>query len=80
MVIPISERNVSSNMSRKDTIMAIPAEYKHTTAWDGLLIKSGCYNISPEMEEEIRKNIYVWIPDGKAEPEPAEQYQPQELQ
>jgi hypothetical protein len=59
MVIPISERMVSPVLSRKDTITAIPAELKHTTSWDGIAIKSGCYPVSPEMETEIKKNIYV---------------------
>ena len=59
MIIPVSERNASPNLSRKDTIMAIPAEVKHTTSWDGMLIKSGCYPVSPETETEIKKNLYV---------------------
>jgi ribosomal protein S27E len=58
MIIPISERNVG-NLTRKDTLMAIPADVKHTTSWDGLVIKSGCYPVSPEMETEIKKNIYT---------------------
>ena len=59
MIIPISERMVSPVLSRKDTIIAIPAELKHTTSWDGIIIKSGCYPVSPEMETEIKKNIYI---------------------
>jgi hypothetical protein len=59
MIIPVSERNVSPNLSRKDTIMAIPTEVKHTTSWDGIIIKSGYYPVSPEMETEIKKNLYV---------------------
>jgi hypothetical protein len=59
MILPVSERNVSQNLTRKDTIIAIPSEMKHTTAWDGLVIKSGCYQIPAELEAEIKKNIYV---------------------
>jgi hypothetical protein len=59
MIIPISERMVSPVLSRKDTIIAIPTELKHTTSWDGIVIKSGCYPVSPEMETELKKNIYI---------------------
>jgi hypothetical protein len=57
LVIPINERYVG--ITRKDTIAAIPAEMKHSTSYDGLLIQSGCYPVSPEMETEIKKNIYI---------------------
>jgi hypothetical protein len=60
LVIPINERYVG--ITRKDTIAAIPAEMKHTTSWDGLLIQSGCYPVSQEMETEIKKNMYVREP------------------
>jgi hypothetical protein len=66
MVLPVSERNVSPNLSRKDTIKAIPAEMKHNASHDGLIIRSGCYPVSPEMEDEIRANIYV-RENGEAE-------------
>ena len=59
MIIPVSERNVSPILSRKDTIMAIPADMKLTTSYDGMIIQSGYYPVSPEMETEIKKNIYV---------------------
>ena len=57
MVIPINERNVGGMLSRKDTLLAIPADKKHLTAWDGLVIASGCYPVSKDMEMEIRRNL-----------------------
>lgn len=58
MIIPLNERNIGE-LTRRHTIFAIPTDFKHMTAWDGLTIKSGCYPISPEMEKEITKNLYV---------------------
>jgi len=58
MVIPLNERNIGE-LTRRHTISAIPTDFKHTTSWDGLIIKSGCYPISTEMETEIKKNLYT---------------------
>jgi len=57
MMFPITEKHVG--LTRRDTLMAIPTDMKHTTAWDGLVIASGCYPVSPEMEAAIIANKYV---------------------
>lgn len=58
MVIPLNERYIGG-ITRKDTLSAIPTDLKHTTAWDGLVIKSGCYPVSAEMEKIITSKLYI---------------------
>jgi hypothetical protein len=65
LVIPLSERKIGE-LTRKNTLSAIPTDFKHQSAWDGLVIKSGCYPVSAEMEREIRKNLYVSVPEVTA--------------
>ena len=63
MIIPLSERKIGE-LTRRHTLSAIPADFKHETAWDGLKIASGYYELSAEMEKEIRKNLYS-IPEAQ---------------
>lgn len=58
MIIPLNERNIGE-LTRRHTLSAIPTDFKHTTSWDGLVIKSGCYPVNAEMEKEITKNLYT---------------------
>lgn len=55
MIIPIDERK--TGLLRRDTLDAIPLNCKHQSAWDGHIIQSGLYPVSPQMEEVIRKSI-----------------------
>ena len=55
MIIPIDERQLG--LTRRDTLDAVPQNMKHLSAWDGHLIQSGYYNVSPKMEENVRKCI-----------------------
>lgn len=58
VTLPINERRIG-DLSRKETISALPNKVKHASSQDGLIIESGCYPVSMEMETVIRRNLYV---------------------
>jgi hypothetical protein len=58
VIIQLNERSIS-DLTRKDTISALPDKIKHSSSWDGLIVESGCYPVSPEMEIILRRNLYV---------------------